>query len=95
MCRCVALELAPKGVRVNAVNPGVIGSTRIMQNAGMTDEQYRWMIDERSKLTHPMGRAGNPDEVAKAIAFLASDDHASFITGITLSVDGGRAVACP
>jgi NAD(P)-dependent dehydrogenase (short-subunit alcohol dehydrogenase family) len=49
---------------------------------------------ERCKTTHALGRAGTVDEVAKSIAFLASDD-ASFITGVTLSVDGGRGVMCP
>ncbi len=94
LTRCAALELAPKGVRVNAVNPGVITSTRIAQNAGLPEEFYN-RVAEQSKTAHPIGRAGTPQEVAKAIAFLASDDHAAFITGITLSIDGGRAVACP
>ena len=49
---------------------------------------------ERSKETHALGRAGNPDEVAAAIAFLASDE-ASFSTGVTLPVDGGRHAMCP
>jgi NAD(P)-dependent dehydrogenase (short-subunit alcohol dehydrogenase family) len=49
---------------------------------------------ERCKTTHALGRAGTVDEVAKCIAFLASDD-ASFITGETLSIDGGRGIMCP
>ncbi len=49
---------------------------------------------ERSKETHALGRPGNPEEVAKAIAFLASDE-ASFSTGISLPVDGGRHAMCP
>jgi NAD(P)-dependent dehydrogenase (short-subunit alcohol dehydrogenase family) len=92
LTRCSALELAPKGVRVNAVNPGVI-ITECQKRAGMTDEFYEKFM-EHSKTTHPLGRAGTAEEVAKAIAFLASDD-ASFITGVTLAVDGGRSVACP
>ena len=94
MTRCAALELAPNGVRVNAVNPGIIGQTRIVQNAGMSDEVYANMAAASNK-THPLGRPGTPEEVAKAIAFLASDDHSSFITGVTLAIDGGRAIACP
>lgn len=49
---------------------------------------------ERSKETHALGRPGQPDEVAKAIAFLASDDS-SFITGACVPVDGGRHAMCP
>ncbi|KOC65477.1 3-oxoacyl-[acyl-carrier-protein] reductase FabG [Habropoda laboriosa] len=90
--RCIALELAPKQVRVNAVNPGVI-VTNLHQNSGMSDEQLKAFF-EHSKETHALGRPGNASEVAKAIAYLASDD-ASFITGETLSVDGGRHVMCP
>ena len=47
-----------------------------------------------TRTTHALGRPGNPDEVAKAIAFLASDD-ASFSTGVSLPVDGGRHAMCP
>ena len=49
---------------------------------------------ERSKETHALGRPGDPEEVAKAIAFLASSD-ASFTTGVSLAVDGGRHAMCP
>ncbi|XP_066588782.1 3-oxoacyl-[acyl-carrier-protein] reductase FabG-like [Prorops nasuta] len=90
--RCTALELASKQVRVNAVNPGVI-TTNLHKSAGMTEEQLKKFY-EHSKTTHPLGRTGTPEEVAKAIAFLASDD-ATFITGETMPVDGGRHAACP
>ena len=90
--RCVALELAPKGVRVNAVNPGVI-ITELQKRGGLTDEAYEKFL-ERSKQTHALGRPGNSDEVANAIAFLASAD-ASFTTGCSLPVDGGRHAMCP
>lgn len=92
LTRCSALELAPKGVRVNSVNPGVI-ITDCHKRAGMSEEAYAKFL-EHSKTTHALGRPGTADEVAKAIAFLASDD-ASFITGVTLPVDGGRGVMCP
>lgn len=92
LTRSTALELAPKGVRVNAVNPGVI-ITEVHKRGGMSEENYAKFL-EHSKTTHALGRPGTADEVAKAIAFLASDD-ASFITGCTLPVDGGRSIMCP
>lgn len=90
--RCVALDLAPKQVRVNSVNPGVV-VTELHKRGGMSEEQYAAFL-ERCKSTHALGRPGQAAEVAKTIAFLASDD-ASFITGAVLSVDGGRHVMCP
>ncbi|XP_047990344.1 3-oxoacyl-[acyl-carrier-protein] reductase FabG-like [Leguminivora glycinivorella] len=90
--RCVALELAPKGVRVNCVNPGVI-LTNLQRRGGLTEEQYKAFL-ERTKETHALGRPGKPDEVAATIAFLASD-LASNITGASVPVDGGRHAMCP
>ena len=90
--RCVALELAPKGVRVNSVNPGVI-ITELQKRGGLNDEAYSNFL-ERSKQTHALGRPGNVDEVAEAISFLASE-NASFTTGCNLPVDGGRHAMCP
>jgi len=89
--RCCALELAPKGVRVNAVNPGVV-VTQLHRTGGMSEEQYRAFL-ERSTTTHPLGRVGKPEEVADLVLFLASD-RASWITGATYSIDGGRALTC-
>ncbi|XP_059154680.1 uncharacterized short-chain type dehydrogenase/reductase y4lA-like [Physella acuta] len=90
--RCVALELAPKQVRCNSVNPGVV-ITEVHKRSGMNEEAYAAFL-ERSKTTHALGRPGQPEEVARTIAFLASDD-ASFITGANLPVDGGRHAMCP
>lgn len=92
MTRCVALELAAKGVRVNSVNPGVI-VTEVHKRGGMDDKTYEEFL-KRSALTHALGRVGTADEVAHAIGFLASD-AASFITGVQLPVDGGRHAMCP
>lgn len=90
--RCAALELAPKGIRVNAVNPGVI-KTEVHKRGGMSDTDYKKFL-ERGKETHALGRVGEVEEVASSITFLASDE-ASFITGETLAVDGGRHAMCP
>ncbi|KAK6617696.1 hypothetical protein RUM44_005284 [Polyplax serrata] len=90
--RCTALELAPKGVRVNAVNPGVI-ITELHKRAGMQDDAYKQFL-ERSKETHALGRPGQASEVADVITFLASDS-ASYITAENVHVDGGRHAMCP
>ncbi|KAK2845701.1 hypothetical protein Q7C36_010555 [Tachysurus vachellii] len=90
--RCVALELAPKQVRVNSVGPGVI-ITEVHKRAGLDEEQYKQFL-EKCKVTHALGRPGEVEEVAQAIAFLASE-AATFITGVNLPVDGGRHAMCP
>ena len=91
LTRCASLELASKGVRVNAVNPGVV-VTQIHKRGGMSEEAYTAFL-EHSKSTHPLGRTGRPEEIASLVLFLASDD-ASWITGATYSIDGGRAQTC-
>jgi len=91
--RCVALELASVPVRCNAVNPGVI-VTNVHKRAGMDEEQYEKFL-EHSRDTHALGRVGQPEEVAKSIVFLASNELSGFMTGVTLPVDGGRGIMCP
>jgi NAD(P)-dependent dehydrogenase (short-subunit alcohol dehydrogenase family) len=91
LTRCAALELAPKGIRVNAVNPGVVISN-LHRRSGMTEENYAAFL-ERSKETHPLGRAGQADEIADLILFLASP-RAGWITGETVAIDGGRHLTC-
>jgi NAD(P)-dependent dehydrogenase (short-subunit alcohol dehydrogenase family) len=78
----MAMELGDKGIRVNAVGPGVIRTA--MTNHYFDDSEYV----QRVRSLHALGRWGEPDEVAKAILFLASDE-ASFCSGATLMVDGG------
>nr|AAL85624.1 short-chain dehydrogenease/reductase [Aedes aegypti] len=90
--RVIALELAPKQVRVNSVNPAVI-ATDFQNREGMSPAQYAAFV-KHSEKTHVLGRIGQPREVAEAIAFLATDS-ASFITGTCLSVDGGRTIMGP
>lgn len=91
LTRCAALELAEKGIRVNAVNPGVV-VTELHKRSGMDEEKYAAFL-EHSKKTHPLGRVGQPSEVADLIYFLASE-RASWITGGTYAIDGGRAQTC-
>ncbi len=91
MTRCAALELAPFGVRVNAVNPGVVIS-QLHRRGGMDEEAYAAFL-EHSKQSHPLGRVGKPEDIASAILFLASSES-DWITGETLSVDGGRHQTC-
>ena len=86
LTRQLALEYGPRRIRVNAVNPGLIAVERVAaflernpDEAGVAAECY------------PLDRLGDPDDVASAIAFLASDD-AAFITGVTLAVDGGLSI---
>jgi len=84
--KCMALELAPKGIRVNSINPAVTETPLLMKKYGhkMTLEQIKEM---RSK-QYPLGRIGQPYDIANAIEFLGSND-ASFITGTNLLMDGG------
>jgi len=91
LTRCAALELAAKGIRVNAVDPGVVVSN-LHRRGGMAEDKYRAFL-EHSRSTHPLGRVGQPDDIAGAIMFLASD-QADWITGVSLPVDGGRHQTC-
>lgn len=91
LTRCSALELAPKSIRVNAVNPGVV-VTNLHRRGGMEPEAYEKFLENAAN-THPLGRAGKPEEVAELIVYLASD-KASWITGATYEIDGGRAQTC-
>jgi len=91
LTRCAALELAPKGVRVNAVNPGVV-VTEIHKRGGMSEENYQAFL-EHSRTTHPLGRVGDPREIAELVFYLASE-NAAWITGATYQIDGGRALTC-
>jgi NAD(P)-dependent dehydrogenase (short-subunit alcohol dehydrogenase family) len=81
----LAVEWAERGIRVNAVAPGTIRTDRVRR---LPDEPGGTEYLEAIERMHPMGRIGEPEEVAEAIAFLASD-QASFITGAILPVDGG------
>lgn len=83
LTRAMAVALAPHGVRVNAIGPGTI-ATPLLKNVIVNDD-FRRRILSRT----PLGRVGEPSEVASVAAFLASED-ASYVTGETIYCDGGR-----
>jgi glucose 1-dehydrogenase len=83
LTRAMALSLAPHGIRVNAIGPGSI-MTDLLKAVGSDKEAKRRILSRT-----PLGRIGEPEEVASVAAFLASDD-ASYITGEIIYVDGGR-----
>jgi NAD(P)-dependent dehydrogenase (short-subunit alcohol dehydrogenase family) len=87
--RTAATELAPRNIRINSVNPGPV-ATPIFGKTGMAEEQlndFAAAIENRI----PLKRFGQPEDIAKLVAFLASDD-ASFITGGEYNIDGGMNV---
>jgi NAD(P)-dependent dehydrogenase (short-subunit alcohol dehydrogenase family) len=90
MARVMASELSSRGIRVNVVTPGSV-DTPIWKTAASTHEQRTALFD-RLKKTIPLGRMGDPVEVARAVLFLATDDS-SFVQGAELIVDGGATTA--
>ncbi len=88
VAQTAAVELAPRGIRVNVVSPGPI-LTPIYQQAGLDPDKMKERL-ERMSATVPLARLGEPEEVASVVAFLASSD-ASYITGEEIHIDGGLA----
>lgn len=82
------LDLRERKIRVNAISPGVV-PTPGYDHLGLNDQQLQEFVDSQA-VAIPLGRVGTPDEIAKAVVFLASDDS-SFVNGIELFVDGGMA----
>lgn len=89
--RCASLDLAPKGIRVNAINPAVIRTPIHESFLGSAENAEKFMTEYGKK--YPVGRIGEVSDTSAAIAYLASDQTAAFITGILLPVDGGAVVA--
>ncbi len=86
--RTWSVDLKSRKIRVNVVSPGTV-ITPGYKSAGLSDEQIAQIEAEAAAAT-PLGRVGTPDEIAKAVVFLASDES-SYVTGIELFVDGGLA----
>ena len=84
LTKALAQELAPSGIRVNCVAPGLIDTE---MNNNLTKEDLKGVIEEI-----PLGKIGTPKDVARAIYFLADDEHSSFTTGAVLNVNGGMVI---
>ncbi|MFZ1429935.1 MAG: glucose 1-dehydrogenase [Geminicoccaceae bacterium] len=91
LTRCWALELAPQGIRVNAVAPGPTESGALTGMMGLSPEQAV-AIEEQERQRIPLGRRGEPDEVARWIVRLA-DPASGWVTGQVIAVDGGLGLA--
>src|SRR6266478_812787 len=87
--RTWSVDLKGRNIRVNAVSPGTVVTPAYKSELGLTDERIKGFAAQAAATT-PLGRTGTPDEIAKAVLFLASDDS-SFVNGIELFVDGGAA----
>lgn len=91
LTKCAATDLAQFGIRVNAVQPGFINTnifTATMDIPDAAKEQAKAMIAQMSSNAQPVARGGQSDDIAQAVAFLASE-HAGFMTGASMVVDGG------
>ena len=81
--KSLAKELGPRGIRVNAINPGMV-ETEGTHSAGITDGEWRKQVEQST----PLGRIGQPQDIAPAVVFLASPDTA-WLTGETIVIAGG------
>jgi NAD(P)-dependent dehydrogenase (short-subunit alcohol dehydrogenase family) len=87
--RTWSVDLRGRNIRVNVISPGTVVTPGYKTELGLTDEQLV-EFKAQAAATTPLGRTGTPEEIAKAVLFLASDDS-SFVNGIELFVDGGAA----
>jgi 3-oxoacyl-[acyl-carrier protein] reductase len=89
MVRALAVELGPRKIRVNSIRPSLVRS-EIWTRSGMDPEQYDALLRSRGA-QYPLGRAGEPEDVAGAVLYLTSE-AACWVTGASLAVDGGHAL---
>ncbi|HET9692181.1 MAG TPA: SDR family oxidoreductase [Acidimicrobiales bacterium] len=97
LTRTVALEQGPNGIRVNCINPGGIDTPIFARTVGATGDEadaVRQMVTSSVSARTPLGRIGQPDDIAAAAAWLASDQSA-YVTGQTIVVDGGLTACAP
>jgi NAD(P)-dependent dehydrogenase (short-subunit alcohol dehydrogenase family) len=96
LSRCAAVELAPDNIRVNSLSPGGIATPLFARALGLplAAEQASASAAKRLAAAQPLARAGEPEDVARAALYLASNESA-FVTGQDVIVDGGLAVAPP
>lgn len=95
LCKTLAKELGPHGITVNNVGPGIFDTERLARIHARRAQVAGASVDEvlaRDLATVPLGRLGDPDELARVVAFLASD-AGSYVSGQTLLVDGGKSAA--
>lgn len=91
LTRALAVDYGPYGIRVNTVALGSVVTERYETLLNRQEPSARVRIEEEMRLLHPLGRVGQPQEAAAAVAYLLSGE-ASFISGVTLPVDGGRSI---
>lgn len=87
--KCIAIELGPLGIRVNAVAPGIVNTNMV----AMMPQAERESLVNNIRTAYPLQRLGETDDISSAIAFLANNDAAGFVTGSIFSVDGGASAA--
>lgn len=88
LTQALAREVAPHGIRVNAVCPGIVAGTPMREQVEREGERYGLLPSEERAKAIPLGRLGRPEEIANAVAFLASDE-AAYMTGQAINVTGG------
>lgn len=86
--KTLAYELGPFGVRVNAIAPGNVYTSKVQAYVENIPEQGKEKFDEFTRMNYPLGRLGNPEEISDIVVYLASK-QASWVTGAIFNIDGG------